>query len=124
MPKGRPIVDYPAIEPINTAMIGFAAGMYELNGNCNTEYDKLIVTIYCSNALPLYKLTDYFGGKFYKANSKTFKWQIRHSRAYGFMFTIYKFISPSKREEFTNMMKNEARYKEINRLAHYNDGIE
>lgn len=99
--RGRPTIDYPATQSPTIADITYAASFYEGEGCYNGN-----VIINQNSREKLDWLQARFGGKVYgpytgkpKGNDY-YSWIIARERALGFMFTIFTFLSKSRREQF------------------------
>jgi len=100
--RGRPTIDYPSTLSPTIGDIREAASFYEGEG-C---YSNSSVTINQNDREKLDWLTLRFGGKVYgpytgkpKGNDY-YSWKIVRERALGFMFTVFMFLSKSRREQF------------------------
>ena len=99
--RGRPIIDYPSSQTPTIGDIVSAASFFEGEG-C---YDGRVV-INQNIREKLDRLQIRFGGKVYgpytgkpKGNDY-YSWILVRERALGFMFTIFTFLSKSRREQF------------------------
>lgn len=100
--RGRPCNDYPATLSPTIGDIREAASFYEGEG---CYYNKSVI-INQNNREKLDWLQLRFGGKVYgpytgkpKGNDY-YSWILTRERALGFMFTIFTFLSKSRREQF------------------------
>ena len=83
-----------------TLDIAWAAGIYEGEGNCYVDRKTQRVSVAQNDRWILYKLQSLFGGKVTKQNNKgCFSWRCYATRARGFLFTIYAFLSPWRRAQ-------------------------
>lgn len=104
--RGRPRIDYPAILSPTIGDIREAAGFYEGEG-C---FNKSTIQLAQNDKEKLDWLVKYFGGKAHgpyvnKSTGNTFYvWMLYRERALGFMFTIFTFLSKSRREQFKNVL--------------------
>lgn len=103
--RGRPIIDYPAKVYPSVHEIVFAAGFYEGEGYIGLDVVKqVLVTIGQNDREILDRLNLQFGGIVHGPYKNT-KGNDCHSlalvrtRAIGFVLTIYKFLSKSRKEQ-------------------------
>lgn len=88
--------------------IAWAAGIYEGEGSISRYGNKkLIVRIAQKDTFILERFTFLFGGKFYKNSRGIHIWCLLRAQALGFMFSIFTFLSPRRREQFRRCLETE-----------------
>lgn len=112
-PRGRPRIDYPAMQSPSIKDIVFAAAFYEGEGHFNGS-----VIINQNNREKLDWLCNRFGGRIYgpytgkPAYNDFYSLVITRERALGFMFTIFTFLSASRRAQFKSVLNGEPNKRE------------
>jgi hypothetical protein len=106
--RGRPAIDYPALQSPTIKDIVYAASFYEGEGHYNS---KLGMIINQNDREKLDWLQIRFGGKIRgpyttTAGNDYYSWILVRERALGFMFTIFTFLSKSRREQFKTGKRN------------------
>jgi hypothetical protein len=94
----------PSLRP-TTSDIAWAAGVYEAEGHCR----RMGADICVSQKDPwiLFRLRDLFGGSVGKPGAKDQRyWYLAGPRALGFVFTIFQFLSPWRREQIKGSFAN------------------
>ena len=104
--RGRPQIDYPANQSPTMNNIIYAAGFYEGEGH----FSGNVVQLPQNDTEKLIWLKDRFGGKVngpYEgkpAGNNYYVWTLTRERALGFMFTIFTFLSISRRKQFISAL--------------------
>lgn len=109
MPKGKFNVKAATKSP-TVKEIAWAAGIYEGEGTSFRVGNKYGPAVHITQKDPwlLYKLEELFGGNVtakMKSNAyggkefSIYRWQAYGPRAYGFLLTIYCFLSPRRKEQ-------------------------
>src|SRR5882672_3164437 len=107
MKRGRPKKDYPANQSPSIGDIREVAGFYEGEGCFNNKNNYPIIQLVQNDREKLDWIQNRFGGKIYgpytgkPAGNDYYTWILVRNRALGFMFTIFTFLSKSRREQFT-----------------------
>lgn len=83
----------------------WASGIYEGEGCCSKNRSEQ-VSVGQKDTWILYKLQDLFGGKInlFKSTKGISRWNIYGARARGFLMTIYKFMSPRRKEQIRKVL--------------------
>jgi hypothetical protein len=108
MRKGRARINYPPKLHPTMLDIAWAAGFYEGEGCCTLSQNQLCVFICQRQKEPLLKMELYFGGKIYSNNTKTrdaWIYHLKYERAYGFLYTIFPFLSREKRDQIKSTIR-------------------
>ncbi len=108
--RGRPAIDNAALLSPTIGDIREAAGFYEGEGHFRlTTGEKELVDIGQNDREKLDWLQIRFGGKVYgpyigNTGNDIYFWKLVRERAAGFMYTIFTFLSKSRREQFIYAM--------------------
>lgn len=109
--RGRPKIDYPATLEPTIGDIREVAGFYEGEGHFRVVDKKLeVVQIGQNDKEKLIWIQARFGGKIYGPYSNSvgndiYYLKIVRERALGFMFTIFTFLSASRRQQFRQALE-------------------
>ena len=90
----------PTLHP-STLDIAWVAGIYEGEGSCKdctVGARSFSLTISQSDVWILKKIRDLFGGSITGGRTRVHEWIICGPQARGFAMTIYKFLSPRRKE--------------------------
>ena len=101
--RGRPNKDYPSLQSPTIGEIQQAALFYEGEGNYYIQKGRVAIGQNDREKLDWLQLR--FGGKVYgpyigSIRNDVYLWVLVRERALGFMFTIFTFLSKSRREQF------------------------
>lgn len=108
--RGRKIIDYPAKISPTTFDIVFASGFYEGEGHVRLDKSNQIsLAIVQNDKEILDRLNLQFGGVVHgpyknKKGNDYYYWMLVRERAIGFMFTIYTFLSKSRKRQFKSVL--------------------
>lgn len=111
--RGRPTIDYPATTSPTILDIGRVAEFYDGEGNIAINSNQLKVNIPQNDREKLDWIRCRFGGKIYgpyigPVGNNYYQLIIVRERALGFMFTIFTFLSQSRREQFKAVLDGKA----------------
>jgi len=104
--RGPKYIDYPATQSPTSLDIAFAAGFYEGEGNYSLKFGYYpIIYVGQNDREKLDWLQVRFGGivggPYATAiANKTYAWRLYRERALGFMYTMLKFLSDSRKQQF------------------------
>ena len=81
--------------------LAWAAGIWEGEGNISrgSECWRQRVCVVQKDTWILHKLKDLFGGSIYRSDQRCSAWYVSGPRARGFIYTIYSWLSPRRREQ-------------------------
>ena len=98
--------------------IAWTAGVYEGEGTVGNTQRSIKLVITQKDPEILFILQKLFGGRVcqMKTGAKAHRWNISGARALGLMFTIFKFLSKRRKEQFIkalNINKQSKYYQEV-----------
>jgi len=109
---------YKATKKPTSQEIAWAAGFYEGEGWCTCSKDPYLnvcAQIGQKQKWPIEQIVSLFGGRMReRRNSPTpWQWTVQGPRAVGFLMTIYKFLSPRRKEQVYPLLKTWREYDGI-----------
>ena len=103
--------------------IAWAARIYEGEGCCKLTKAKkangqiagssIYVSVAQKDTWILVRLKTLFGGSIGKGNQVCSAWRLSGARARGFMYTIFAWLSPRRREQFKRAMQEDKLYSAV-----------
>lgn len=112
--RGRKRIDYPAIQTPTMIDIARAAQFFEDEGHVTVRHNQLTVIIGQNERALLDWCVSRFSGRVYgpytnAAGNDSHTQVIVRERALGFMFTIFSYLTKSRREQFKNALAGQPR---------------
>lgn len=109
-PKGERHINqscHQAVESPTILDIAWAAGIYEGEGHVQRQYQRQRCCVTQKDTWILEKLKRLFGGSIYtaKTGAKCSAWYISGPRARGFLYTIFCFLSPRRKQQILEKLK-------------------
>lgn len=105
--KNRPT---PAVEKPTMLDIAWAAGIFEGEGHVSVSGTSLKVAVTQKDDWLPCRLRDLFGGLIYKHKARPInEWVVSGPRARGFIFTIFAFLSPRRKEQTRKALNGSAK---------------